>query len=45
MAYEELADHCIELFSPLGTARARPGDAEVDAMLTDDGVVWERRDD
>jgi hypothetical protein len=25
--------------------RARPGDAEVDAMLTDDGVVWQREDD
>jgi len=29
-------------FLPL--LRARPGDAEVDAMLTDDGVVWERRE-
>jgi 5,10-methenyltetrahydrofolate synthetase len=24
--------------------RARPGDATVDAMLTDDGVAWERQD-
>jgi 5,10-methenyltetrahydrofolate synthetase len=30
-------------FVPL--LRARPGDAMVDAMLTDDGIVWERRDD
>jgi 5,10-methenyltetrahydrofolate synthetase len=30
-------------FVPL--LRARPGDAEVDAMLTDDGVVWQRKDE
>jgi 5,10-methenyltetrahydrofolate synthetase len=30
-------------FLPL--LRARPGDVVVDAMLTDDGIVWERRDD
>jgi hypothetical protein len=24
--------------------RARPGDAVVDAMLTDDGVVWQASD-